>query len=89
MSEGQSQPVYSRLSHQGLDPATRGSVSDRSFRFFDNREKYLLLVSTCNEKQIIADRVAMDIRYLRSVQPALRVFDAGMGDATVLSRVIR
>jgi hypothetical protein len=46
-------------------------------------------VSTCNEKQIIAERVAMDIKYLRPVPPALRVFDAGMGDATVLSRVMR
>lgn len=60
-----------------------------SLRFFDNREKYLQFVSTCNEKQIIARRVAMDIRYLQPVQPALRVFDAGMGDATVLTRLMR
>ena len=59
------------------------------FRFFDNREKYLLFVTTCNEKQVIADRVAMDIKFLRPVPPALRVFDAGMGDATVLTRVMR
>ncbi len=25
----------------------------RAFRFYDNREKYLLLVAICNEKQII------------------------------------
>jgi hypothetical protein len=60
-----------------------------SFRFFDNREKYLLFVSTCNEKQIIAERVAMDIHYLLPQPPALRVFDAGMGDATVLSRLMK
>jgi hypothetical protein len=60
-----------------------------SFRFYDNREKYLLFVATCNEKQIMAERVAMDIRYLQPVSPGLRVFDAGMGDATVLSRVMR
>jgi hypothetical protein len=59
------------------------------FRFFDNREKYLLFVTTCNEKQVIAERVAMDVRYLKPVPPALRVFDAGMGDATVLTRVMR
>ena len=46
-------------------------------------------MSTCNEKQLIAHRVAMDIRYLQPVQPALRVFDAGMGDATVLTRLMR
>ena len=59
------------------------------FRFFDNREKYLLFVTSCNEKQVIAERVAMDIKFLRPVPPALRVFDAGMGDATVLTRVMR
>ena len=63
--------------------------STRTFRFFDNREKYLLFVNTCNEKQIIAERVAMDIRFLRPVPPALRVFDAGMGDGTILTRVMR
>ena len=61
----------------------------RTFRFFDNREKYLLFVNTCNEKQVIAERVALDVRSLRPVPPALRVFDAGMGDGTVLTRVMR
>lgn len=61
----------------------------QSLRFFDNREKYLQFVSTCNEKQLIARRVAMDIRYLEPVPPALRVFDAGMGDATVITRLMR
>ena len=61
----------------------------QSLRFFDNREKYLQFVSTCNEKQLIARRVAMDIRYLEPTPPALRVFDAGMGDATVLTRLMR
>lgn len=62
--------------------------TDSAFRFFDNREKYLLFVTTCNEKQVIAERVAMDTMYLQPVQPALRVFDAGMGDATVLTRIM-
>jgi hypothetical protein len=68
--------------------ATTGQP-DWSFRFFDNREKYLLFVSTCNEKQIVAERIAMDIHYLMPQPPALRVFDAGMGDATVLSRLMK
>ena len=62
---------------------------DSNFRFYDNREKYLLFVSTCSEKQVIAERVALDIRGLRPVPPALRVFDAGMGDGTVLTRLMR
>ena len=62
---------------------------ERHFRFYDNREKYLLFVSTCSEKQVIAGRVAMEVRGLQPVPPALRVFDAGMGDGTVLTRLMR
>ena len=65
------------------------TIADNSpFRFFDNREKYLLFVTTCNEKQVIAERVAMDTMFLQPRQPALRIFDAGMGDASVLTRVM-
>jgi hypothetical protein len=59
------------------------------FRFFDNREKYLLFVTTCSEKWVIAERVGMEFTHLQPMPPALRVFDAGMGDATVLSQVMR
>ncbi len=62
---------------------------ERHFRFYDNREKYLLFVNTCSEKQVIAERVAVDIRGLQPVPPALRIFDAGMGDGTVLTRLMR
>ncbi|MDP6302857.1 MAG: hypothetical protein QF717_16340, partial [SAR202 cluster bacterium] len=68
---------------------TISQQADHPFRFYDNREKYLLFVNTCNEKQAIAERIAMDTSSLRPVPPALRVFDAGMGDATVLTRVMR
>ena len=33
--------------------------------------------------------MALDVRSLRPAPPALRVFDAGMGDGTVLTRVMR
>ena len=59
------------------------------FRFFDNREKYLQFVNTCNEKQVIANRVATDAQFVQPGTRGLRIFDAGMGDATVLSRVMR
>ena len=68
---------------------TSSMQDSHPFRFFDNREKYLLFVTTCNEKQVIAERVALDAENLRPVSPALRVFDAGMGDATVLTHVMR
>jgi hypothetical protein len=59
------------------------------FRFYDNRQKYLAFVNTCNEKSAIARRAAQELSHLRPSPPALRLFDAGMGDATVLSRLMR
>ena len=59
------------------------------FRFYDNRQKYLAFVNTCNEKSVIATRAAQELGRLQPRPPALRIFDAGMGDATVLSRLIR
>jgi hypothetical protein len=69
-------------------PTTRDAPS-RNFRFFDNRQKYLLFVNTCGEKQTVANRVAMELAHLHPTPPAVRVFDAGMGDGTVLTRVMR
>src|SRR6476646_468510 len=59
------------------------------FRFYDNRQKYLAFVTTCNEKAVIAQRCAVEIARLQPTPPALELFDAGMGDGTVLSRVLR
>jgi hypothetical protein len=61
----------------------------KNFRFFDNRQKYLLFVSTCSEKQAIAERVARELKNIHPRPPALRLFDAGVGDGTVLARVMR
>jgi hypothetical protein len=58
------------------------------FRFYDNRQKYLAFVNTCNEKTVISRRAAKVIQELRPTPPALRIFDAGMGDASVLSRLM-
>ena len=60
-----------------------------NFRFFENRQKYLLFVHTCSEKRVIADRVALELASIHPRPPALRVFDAGVGDGTVLARVMR
>ena len=61
----------------------------RSFRFFDNRQKYLLFVHTCSEKRVIAQRVSLELANLHPRPPAVRVFDAGVGDGTVLTIVLR
>src|SRR5215472_4973590 len=60
-----------------------------NFRFYDNRQKYLLFVTTCSEKQVIAQRVGLELANIHPRPPALRVFDAGMGDGTVLARTMR
>jgi hypothetical protein len=59
------------------------------FRFYDNRQKYLAFITTCNEKQVIAVKSAEQIAQLHPRPPALQIFDAGVGDATVLSRLLR
>ena len=61
----------------------------RDFRFFDNRQKYLLFVNTCGEKEKIAARAGEELAQVRPTPPALRVFDAGFGDGTILTRVMR
>jgi hypothetical protein len=58
------------------------------FRFYDNREKYLLFVTTCSEKTAVARRVGREISQINPTPPALRLFDAGMGDASVLTEVL-
>ena len=65
------------------------SSTKKNFRFFDNRQKYLQFVSTCSEKEIISKRVGKEISFLNPSPPALRVFDAGMGDGTLLASVLR
>jgi hypothetical protein len=61
----------------------------RNFRFFDNRQKYLLFVNTCSEKWEVAHRVGLELGNIHPKPPAVRVFDAGVGDGTVLARVMR
>ena len=67
----------------------QSDVPPAGFRFFDNRQKYLLFVSTCSEKTEIANRVSLELANIHPAPPAIRVFDAGVGDGTVLSRVMR
>src|SRR5690348_7236180 len=47
----------SALAHIGNGAAPVAAPAPPGFRFFDNRQKYLLFVSTCSEKTEIANRV--------------------------------
>ena len=64
-------------------------MGQENFRFYDNRQKYLLFITSCDEKWVVAERVRREINFLRPEPPALGVFDAGMGDGTLLSHVLR
>ena len=74
--------------------AAQTAGSDKSdqkgaFRFYDNRQKYLMFVNTCSEKWAVAERAGLELGLVHPRPPALRVFDAGMGDGTVLTGVMR
>jgi hypothetical protein len=67
----------------------RDAPPEKNFRFFDNRQKYLLFVNTCSEKDVVASRVGLELGHIHPRPPAVRLFDAGMGDGTVLAQVMR
>jgi hypothetical protein len=71
------------------DDTRAGRVNPEPFRFFDNREKYLLFVMTTSEKAEVAARIGRELSLLAPHPPALRVFDAGTGNGMVLSQVLR
>ncbi|HEY1777186.1 MAG TPA: hypothetical protein VGG41_13585 [Solirubrobacteraceae bacterium] len=78
------------MSGSGEGVAPQPAVADSPpFRFYDNRQKYLTFVNTCNEKAMVVKRAAQELAHMSPTPPSLRIFDAGMGDATVLSRMMR
>lgn len=72
-----------------VEDDTGKAAAGTEARFFDSRQKYLLFVNTCNEKAVVAKQVGLEIEQLYPRPPALRIFDAGIGDGTVLSHVLR
>jgi hypothetical protein len=83
----QKSPAAPKVSKKAATAAADGQ--DRPFRFYDNRQKYLAFVNTTNEKWKVAERATRELALLKPKPPALRLFDAGMGDATVLSHLMR
>jgi len=73
-------------------PAPAGGAAPaaaKAFRFFDNREKYLMFVTTCSEKEEVAAVIGRRMDDLEPSGSALRVFDAGVGDGTVMCHLLR
>lgn len=64
-------------------------MTDRTARFFDTRAAYLLFATATTEKAAVAERLGEELRAIRPEPPGIHVFDAGMGDASVLSQVMR
>ena len=85
----ESHPMLAMTATQPVVQHLADSARQSSFRFFDNRQKYLLFVNTCSEKLVVANRVSQELANIHPRPPALRVFDAGAGDGSVLSRVMR
>ncbi len=83
------EPIAAGMTGLGLTSTPEGASGTGNFRFYDNRQKYLLFVNTCSEKSVIARRVGLELAHLRPRPPAIRLFDAGVGDGTVLARVMR
>jgi hypothetical protein len=81
-------PAPSSTARRPIASAPAGDPQ-RNFRFFDNRQKYLLFVNTCSEKWVVAHRISAELANIHPRPPAVRVFDAGVGDGTVLVRVMR
>ncbi|MBN8819619.1 MAG: hypothetical protein J0I80_12985 [Sphingomonas sp.] len=66
----------------GVDPV-------HGFRFYDNRQKYLMFVNTTSEKQIVADKALEQLTLTQPAPPAIRLFDGGSGDGTAFARLMR
>ena len=62
---------------------------NKDFRFFDSRQKYLLFVTTTNEKSIVAEKISNQIKNIKPKKPALNILDAGLGDGTLLMSILR
>src|SRR5690242_11118276 len=48
----------------GAEPLPAPGIAPAGFRFFDNRQKYLLFVSTCSEKTEVANRISLELANL-------------------------
>lgn len=69
------------MRNHGMDPSTT--------RFFDTRAAYTMFVTATDEKPRVAERIGEQVEHISVRPPGLRVLDAGMGDAAVLSHLLR
>ena len=58
-------------------------------RFFDTRAAYSMFVTATDEKSVVADQIGLELPNVAVRYPGMRVFDAGMGDGSLLSQLMR
>jgi len=58
-------------------------------RFFDSRSAYMIFSTATNEKAVVATRIGDYLDLIRPGERALRIFDAGIGDGSVLTHLMR
>src|SRR5258706_13774986 len=51
-------------------PVVGETNAETRFRFYDNRQKYLLFVSTCTEKWAVAQRIELELDSIKPRPPA-------------------
>jgi SAM-dependent methyltransferase len=88
VASGSAPAIVSAKPNNGALARPEGEA-EKNFRFYDNRQKYLSFVNTCSEKWVVAQRVGLELDSIHPRPPAVRIFDAGIGDGTVLTRVMR
>jgi len=71
------------------DLANAEQSEKKNIRFFDSRERYRMFVSTCTEKLEVARRVGRELDVIQPGTGSLNIFDAGLGEGTVLDQVLR
>ena len=76
------------ISQTGTEKADH-ELPDQPFSFYHNRQKYLTFVNTCNEKPMIANRAAQEFQHIQPRPPGLRILDAGVGDGTLITQLMR
>ena len=58
-------------------------------RFFDDRLKYLSFIQNTSEKKCISERIYPHVASMPENKTYLRILDAGTGDGTIKSNVIK
>ncbi len=58
-------------------------------RFFDDRLKYLSFIQNTGEKKAISEKIFSHIANLSDNKSYLRILDAGTGDGTIFSNIIK